>query len=344
MPIALSTGPLDKTSRTLEGRGSRHQRRPRPARRRRGARAHPRRPRAARRDRTSRHRREGVAARADGLDRRPGALMTAAPRVSIVLPVFRAAAFLPRAVDQLVALDYPDLEVVIVDDGSGDDTAETARVLTADDDRIRVVELPRNGGVARARRAGVEAATGEYVWFVDADDAWSPDALRTLVGMATARDADVVVAAATLVTRGGDRRPLVPPVSPPVSGRAAFRMLLRGEITGHLWNKMFRRDTCCAPPSPRPGCSPISPSSRTRWGTRRRWRSPASRSTTICCATVRSSPLSGSGRTPSRSSTRRSPPPPPAGPARRGRPRVLPRAVHRAVGDQGRPEGGLPDI
>lgn len=169
--------------------------------------------------------------------------MTAAPPVSIVLPVHRAAAFLPRAVEQVVALDYPALEIVIVDDGSGDDTAEVARALTADDDRFRLVELPVNGGVARARRAGVEAATGEYVWFVDADDAWSPDALRTLVGMATAREADVVVAAATLVTRGGERRPLVPPVSPPVNGRAAFRMLLRGEITGHLWNKLFRRET-----------------------------------------------------------------------------------------------------
>lgn len=168
--------------------------------------------------------------------------MTTAPLVSIVLPVFRGAPYLPDAVGRLRGLDHPSFEVVIVDDGSGDDTSEVALTLTADDDRFRVVVLPENVGVARARRAGVEAATGEFVWFVDADDSWSIDALRTLERLATEREADVVVAAAHLVTRGGSRRVIAPPVSPPVAGRTAFRMLLRGELTGHLWNKLFRRD------------------------------------------------------------------------------------------------------
>ncbi|MCI9857111.1 glycosyltransferase family 2 protein [Microbacterium proteolyticum] len=168
--------------------------------------------------------------------------MTGRPLVSIVLPVYNATKYLSDSVQRLRALDYPSYEVVIVDDGSQDGTAAKARELTAGDARFEVVELPENRGVARARRAGVEAAAGELVWFVDADDSWTTDALRVLVGMATERRADVVVAAAALVTRGGRRRAITPPVSAPVDGRTAFRMLMRGEITGHLWNKLFRRE------------------------------------------------------------------------------------------------------
>lgn len=168
--------------------------------------------------------------------------MSAAPQVSVVLPAYRAADDLPRAVERLGQQHFGDFEVIIVDDGSGDDTGAVAAALAADDARVRAISLPENVGAARARRAGVEAARGEWLWFVDADDDWADDALRVLVAMGRGRDADVVVAAATLVTRDGRRRALRPPVSPPVSGRDAFRMLLRGEITGHLWNKLFRRD------------------------------------------------------------------------------------------------------
>lgn len=167
--------------------------------------------------------------------------MTAEPQVSVILPAFRAAADLPRAVERLRAQEFRDLEVLIIDDGSGDGTALVASELAAAYEDVRAILLPENVGVARARRAGVEAARGEWLWFVDADDDWADDALRVLVAMASARDVDVVVAAATLVTAEGRRRPLRPPVSPPVSGRDGFRMLLRGEISGHLWNKLFRR-------------------------------------------------------------------------------------------------------
>ncbi len=167
--------------------------------------------------------------------------MSAAPQVSVVIPAFRAAADLPRAVERLAAQHFRDFEIVLVDDGSGDDTAAVATALAAAHDRVRAVLLPENVGVAHARRAGVDAARGEWLWFVDADDDWADDALRVLVAMARARDVDVVVAAATLVTAEGRRRALRPPVSPPVSGRQAFRLLLRGAVTGHLWNKLFRR-------------------------------------------------------------------------------------------------------
>jgi glycosyltransferase involved in cell wall biosynthesis len=116
------------------------------------------------------------------------------------------------------------------------------RDLAAQHPRVHAIYLPENVGAARARERGVAEARGEYVWFVDADDAWTDDALRILVALARNLHADVVVADAEFVYESGHTRMLPAPVSPPVSGREAFRMLLRGEITGHLWNKLFRTE------------------------------------------------------------------------------------------------------
>jgi len=162
-------------------------------------------------------------------------------RASIVLPVFNGEARIADALDRLARQDAEDFEIVVVDDGSSDRTLEIANERADRDDRIRVVRAAENGGVARARRLGVETALGEYVWFVDIDDGWPDHALRTLLG-STDAGVDVVVAGAVFSYASGARRPLVPPSGPPASGREALELLFTGRITGHLWNKLFRRD------------------------------------------------------------------------------------------------------
>lgn len=162
------------------------------------------------------------------------------PAVSIVVPAFRSARHLRTAIPRLLEQEHTDFEIVIVDDGSGDDTGSTAEALAADDSRVRALLLPHNVGVAHARREGVRASRAEYIWFVDSDDDWPDDALMILLGAARSSDADVVIAQAEFVYRGGSRRTLaIPAVIPDAD--SGFRMLLRGEITGHLWNKLFRR-------------------------------------------------------------------------------------------------------
>jgi glycosyltransferase involved in cell wall biosynthesis len=165
------------------------------------------------------------------------------PLVSVVVPAYRVAEYLPDAIARLDRQDIDaEYEIVLVDDGSGDRTPEVVRELAAQYPRVVPVILPENVGAARAREQGVAAARGEYVWFVDSDDTWADDALRILVALARNLEADVVVAAAEFQYSDGSTRMLLPPISPSVSGRQAFRMLLRGGITGHLWNKLFRRD------------------------------------------------------------------------------------------------------
>lgn len=166
-----------------------------------------------------------------------------APTLSIVLPCFNSGAHLSHALDAALGQSLADIEVIVVDDASTDDTSALALHRAEADPRVRVIRLAQNGGVARARQRGVEEARGEYVWFVDADDDWPADAAEHLVGRALATGADVVVAGAEFVYTDGSRRALVPPDFETVSGRSALALLLRGRLTGHLWNKLFRRAT-----------------------------------------------------------------------------------------------------
>ena len=97
-----------------------------------------------------------------------------APRVSVIVPVFNRPAFVRQAVDSALTQNCPGgFEVVVVDDGSTDETPE---VLATYGDRIRVVRQ-ENGGVARARNAGFAAARGEYLALLDSDDIWLPGKL-----------------------------------------------------------------------------------------------------------------------------------------------------------------------
>lgn len=106
------------------------------------------------------------------------------PAVSVVIPAYNAARTLPETLASALAQTHRDLEVVVVDDGSTDDTAAVAR--DAGDDRVRVVSVA-NGGVARARNTGIREASGDFVAFLDADDLWRPTKLERQFEVLSAR-------------------------------------------------------------------------------------------------------------------------------------------------------------
>ncbi|GET42079.1 glycosyltransferase [Microseira wollei] len=106
------------------------------------------------------------------------------PLVSVVIPCYNQAKFLPESVASIVAQTYENWEIIIVNDGSPDNTSEVARNLIAiyPDKSIRLIEKV-NGGVASARNAGIAAATGEYIMPLDADDTLSSNALDYLMNI-----------------------------------------------------------------------------------------------------------------------------------------------------------------
>jgi glycosyltransferase involved in cell wall biosynthesis len=95
------------------------------------------------------------------------------PTVSVVIPAYNAARWIEETLQSVFAQDYPDYEVIVVDDGSTDNTAE----VVARFPQVRCIRKP-NGGQASARNVGIRAAQGQYIAFLDADDVWRPEKLR----------------------------------------------------------------------------------------------------------------------------------------------------------------------
>lgn len=99
-----------------------------------------------------------------------------APRVSAIIPCYNAEATVARALRSVQAQTLDDWEAIVVDDGSQDGTAATVAPFL-DDPRIRYLRQPRNAGAGPARNAGLDAARGRWVAFLDADDEWHPPKL-----------------------------------------------------------------------------------------------------------------------------------------------------------------------
>jgi glycosyltransferase involved in cell wall biosynthesis len=105
------------------------------------------------------------------------------PRVTCVIPVFNGERFLGEALDSALAQAYPAVEVLVVDDGSTDRTRAT---VEARGDRVRYLWQP-NAGPAAARNAGIAAATGAFISFLDSDDLWHAEKLARQIARFQAR-------------------------------------------------------------------------------------------------------------------------------------------------------------
>lgn len=171
--------------------------------------------------------------------------MTASPAAaSVIVPAFNVAEFLPTALARLGEQSTREIEIVVIDDASSDDSLAIARAAAEQDPRIVVIALEENAGVAAAREAGVRGASGEYVWFVDADDEWPDDAIERMLAAARSTGADVLCVQATTVLPDGTTKPVGSIRDGATSDAVtAYRRFLRGDISGHLWNKLFRRET-----------------------------------------------------------------------------------------------------
>lgn len=126
------------------------------------------------------------------------------PDVSVVIPAWKAAAFIERAVRSALASGDVAVQVVIVDDASPDDTWPVLESLAAADPRVVVDRLPVNAGPSAARNRAIALSSGRFIAVLDADDAIDPDRLARLVVTAEATGADVAVDNMREVSGAGD--------------------------------------------------------------------------------------------------------------------------------------------
>lgn len=102
------------------------------------------------------------------------------PLVSVIIPVYNAEQYLTRCLDSVLNQDYTNIEIILVDDGSTDNSGKICDHYASEDSRITVVHIP-NGGASLARKRGLDLSHGEYVTFVDSDDWVSPYYVSTLL-------------------------------------------------------------------------------------------------------------------------------------------------------------------
>ena len=128
------------------------------------------------------------------------------PLVSIIVPVYNAQKGLSRCLESICSQTYQKLEIIVLNDGSMDDSLAICEQFRAKDPRIVVVDK-ENEGVSRTRNAGLTLAQGDYIQFADSDDALDPDYTQNLVQAALQHNADLVIAPYWMVIPPTPARP-----------------------------------------------------------------------------------------------------------------------------------------
>ena len=118
------------------------------------------------------------------------------PRCSVVIPAYRCEAYIEGCIRSVQRQTVADIEILVVDDCSPDNTAEIVMEHAKSDGRIRYIKQERNQGVAAARNRGVQEARSEWIAFLDSDDVWQSDKLERQFALQTSAGADLIYAAA----------------------------------------------------------------------------------------------------------------------------------------------------
>lgn len=166
--------------------------------------------------------------------------------VSIIIPNYNGALFLPDALNSVLAQTISDWECIIIDDGSTDDSVKIIKQYTARDKRFRLIKLP-HGGVSIARNAGLDVARGEYIAFLDSDDCFTDYALEMLLHFARTTNADITGGCAAIVDSGfkflpasnqvWDRNKFVTSTNP-----NSFLLLPQSSNWVWVWRRIYRRE------------------------------------------------------------------------------------------------------
>lgn len=163
------------------------------------------------------------------------------PKHSIIIPAYNTGNAIRKCIDSIIAQSYTDWELIIVDDGSKDDTPAIIDDYAQRDSRIHALHIP-NGGVSNARNVGLEHAKGEYVMFVDSDDWIEPDYLQK-VEARMGDDADVYIMGITLDYEDESGRVYYGEVTVPPIYRYIAAENLADEI-GYLMKTLNMESSC----------------------------------------------------------------------------------------------------
>jgi len=159
------------------------------------------------------------------------------PLVSVIVPIYNVEAYIEKCVHSIIAQDYPNLEIILVDDGSPDSSGRIIDNLALQDGRVRTVHKG-NAGVSSARNEGLAIASGEYITFIDGDDYVEKDYVSYLVKLATENNCDIAISENNFTSFNkyqiaDDEKRVVP-------AEYVIENIYLMHINVAVWNKLYR--------------------------------------------------------------------------------------------------------
>ena len=165
------------------------------------------------------------------------------PLISVIMPAYNVAPYIKRSLESVLKQNYTDLEIIIVDDGSTDETGSICDDYSARDSRIKVIHQI-NGGLSDARNKGLEISSGDWIHFLDSDDWIEPDMYETLIKLALDNDADLVSCMSRNCYEDGtvDKTDLSGNIDYLTADDLIRGLLTQKKVRFEVWNKLWRRD------------------------------------------------------------------------------------------------------
>ena len=162
--------------------------------------------------------------------------------ISIIVPVYNVEKYLERCVESIIGQTYKNIEIILVDDGSKDNSGKICDDFMKKDNRIKVIHK-ENGGLSDARNAGIEIAKGEYIGFVDSDDYIEKDMFETLYNLCKENDAEISMVSyyeyyngKLIAVRKNEKIEKFDKIG------AIKELLIDKKIQSYAWNKLFKRE------------------------------------------------------------------------------------------------------
>lgn len=158
--------------------------------------------------------------------------------ISIIIPVYNTSKYLQRCLNSVLNQTYKDVEIIIINDGSTDNSLRICSEYAAKYDNIKLISK-KNEGVSIARNTGIENATGDYIVFIDSDDYLENEYLQVLVNAVKGYD---MACCAYYEDNGESRKAILLSDSCEMDQLKALQLEIGGDLFGgYLWNKIFRR-------------------------------------------------------------------------------------------------------
>ncbi len=165
-------------------------------------------------------------------------------KVSVIIPIFNCGKYLENSIPQILGQSHTDLELILVNDGSTDNSLALCEKFAAADDRVQVISKEKSEGAGPARNSGIDAASGEYLMFIDADDQIEPNMVERLLNAIVSEQCQVAICGYETYVEGmenADRENIFLPQKT-YRGKEVqtlFATYFPEGIVGYLWNKIY---------------------------------------------------------------------------------------------------------